>query len=285
MKHSYSPLSFWEHDHSSVSDSQAQEGFGIRTIGGGDNALEASYLYRLRESALRKAISRSLENQARPTHAAHHIFELGCGSGYWVPRLSHFFQKPIRYHGADISKTAISRLQSKYHQCDFSHLDGTTEAWDPILSVAPFSFVFAIDVLYHITDDTIWGTSLQHLMKIVEPGGHFIFSDYGYAEPRSSPSRSHVKHRPMQEYFDQLDAGGFEFVSLHPQFFFFNRIKYGSLRDHGALIWAIWKVADRSRVALGLLYLLETMMIPLLRPLDPRSKSRVFVFKKTPPSQ
>jgi SAM-dependent methyltransferase len=276
---SYNPKHFWEQTHSEVPTERAGKGEGIRSVGGGSCVTEALYLYRLRTIAMRRAVSAAQKNGMR--NDAVRALEFGCGSGYWLQALPSLLgTTDFTYTGADISETAIARLEKNYPRQSFVCLHDPAIGWQKIATRAPFDLTLAIDVLYHITDYNVWRSSLRQLSANTAPGGFLIFSDYGYTEPKANPSSTHVKHRSAQEYLDELENNALDVLAVVPKFYFFNRIKYGPWRDHGIALAAVWRLADKYRFAMHMLYLADCLLPRLTRPMNPRCKTRFFVCRK-----
>ncbi len=278
----YQPQSFWERSHSQVKEEDMGLGEGIRHVGGGTSILEAKYLYKLRLRALQRVIGKLIPQIAasRPADPLK-IFEFGCGSGFWIQHFSNILSPiEIKYFGSDISKTAVARLQYRHPDFFFACMENAQIGWERIFEKAPFDISLAIDVLYHITEDRIWRESLGNIAKSTKLGGFFIFNDLGYSQANPCPSKSHVKHRPLQTYLDELEAGGFEVIHIEPVFFLFDRIKYGPFRDHSKPMAALWRLADRFPFFLRMLFLIDCGVTQLLRPLDARCKNRFFLCKK-----
>jgi hypothetical protein len=159
-------------------------------------------------------------------------------------------------------------------------MENPDAAWSALSDRKIFDISLAIDVLYHITDDHIWRTTLGKISQLTNPGGFFIFNDLGYSQPSPNPSKSHVRHRPLQTYLDELESGGFEVIHIEPVFYFFNRIKYGPFRDHSKIMAAMMMLADHLPFFMHLLFLLDRVIPRFLRPLDKRCKNRFFLCKK-----
>ena len=275
----YQPSRFWERTHAAVENENVLDGFGIRSVGGGASADEARYLYKLRRRALGLALRKA--KVPRSNNSSVNVFEFGCGSGYWLTQLPALLgHANFSYTGVDISPTAIRRLQSRYPGASFVCLDGDTKAWRQIESAGPFDLALAIDVLYHITDDTIWRDALRKLVQLTSPDGCFVFSDYGFAQLQEHATKRHVKHRPLQMYLDELDQLDMSVVTVMPKFYFFNRIKYGPWKDHSRLVSAIWRIADRCPAVMHLLYTLDSQIIRVVGPMNPRCKARFFVCRR-----
>ena len=122
----YRPSKFWENTHAVVNDELVHEGRGIRSVGGGASAIEADYLYRLRRQAFQSALQTARSDVSPCGNLK--IFEFGCGSGYWLTQLPELLGHAcFSYTGADISPTAIRRLQSNYPDSTFVCLDDINE--------------------------------------------------------------------------------------------------------------------------------------------------------------
>lgn len=277
----YKPVSFWESAHYQVPENEARQGEGIRHVGGGSSVREAKYLYALRKLALRRVFKRLTPQISHDESSYLQIFEYGCGSGYWIPRLKEFLTPfQIQYSGVDISQTAVSRLQKRHSEFFFACMENPSAAWCSLSERKPFDISLAIDVLYHITDDNIWRSTVKKILELTKPGGYFIFNDLGFSQPSPNPSKSHVRHRSLQTYLDELESGGFEVVCIEPIFYLFNRIKYGPFRDHSKPIAAMWMLADHIPIFMHLLFYLDRIVPKFLRPMDRRCKNRFFLCRK-----
>lgn len=277
----YKPESFWESAHHQVPEQDAGLGEGIRNVGGGASVREAKYLYALRELALERVFKRFTSQISYNEFRCLQIFEYGCGSGYWIPRLKKILNPfQLEYSGVDISQTAVSRLQKRHPEFFFTCMENPDLGWLAISERKHFNISLAIDVLYHITDDNIWRATLKKISELTKPGGYFIFNDLGFSQPSPNPSKSHVRHRSLQIYLDELEAGGFEVVYIEPIFFLFNRIKYGPFRDHSKPMAALWMLADHMPILMHMLFYLDQIVPKFLCPMDERCKNRFFLCRK-----
>jgi len=275
----YQPSRFWERTHAAVENQNVIDGFAIRSAGGGASGDEARYLYKLRRRALGLALRKA--KAPRSNNSSVNVFEFGCGSGYWLTQLPTLLGcVGFSYTGADISPTAIRRLQAHYLNSAFVCIADNGQAWAQVESGAPFNLTLAIDVLYRITDDAVWRDTLRRLVQLTSPEGFFIFSVYGFAQVQEHAKKRHVKHRPLQMCLDELDQFDMSVVAVMPKFYFFNRIKYGSWKHHSRLVSAIWSIADRCPVVMHLLYMLDSQIIRVVRPMNPRCKARFFVCRR-----
>jgi hypothetical protein len=269
----YKPTDFWETSHSTVPSSEIDRGVGVRHVGGGQSNLEAEALYRLR----RLNAGRVLRKCKLPPNPK--IFELGSGGGYWVD----FFRRlePKLFVGSDLSKTAVQRLLELYPDCEFVTMTPPEEAWSRIQSRGPYDLTLAIDVLYHVTDDKIWEYSLNQLCTNTAVSGLLLIADYFYEQPADQPSKTHVKHRKMQDYLDLLDKHDFRVEKIQPIFYFLNRIVDGPWRDHSKLMSPILRFLTARSIGLEFVRSLDAVLTAYLRPMNPRSKTRFLLARRT----
>jgi hypothetical protein len=269
----YKPTQFWEESHSAVAAQDVNLGSGVRYVGGGQSALEAQALYRLRNLNAR----RILQASKLPPRAK--IFELGSGGGYWVA----FFQafNPSVYVGSDLSTTAVERLSTIYPGHEFVQLVPADEGWSQIRGFGPYDLTLAIDVLYHITDDIAWTQSLERLCTNTIAGGLLLITDYFYEQPTDQPTKVHVKHRKMQEYLDVLAKYEFHVEAIQPMFYFLNRIISGPWRDHSRLLSPVLRTLSASSLGLKALGAVDAIATAVLRPMHPRCKMRFLLARRS----
>ena len=268
----YKASDFWERSHSSVSSSDVELGSGVRHVGGGQSNPEAEALYCLRQINASRVL-RKCRLPANPR-----IFELGSGGGFWVEFFRQF--DPSLFLGSDLSVTAVDRLQSLYPDCSFISMNEASAGWEQIGQRGPYDLCLAIDVLYHIVDDASWRMALSNLCKNCKPSGFLLLADYFYEQPRESPSTSHVKWRSIQAYLDVLDEYGFQVIHIQPIFYFLNRTVSGPWKDHTGLTAVFLKHMISSKLGLGVLTGLDSVITKFARPMSPKSKARFLLAKK-----
>jgi SAM-dependent methyltransferase len=268
----YKPGDFWEKSHSSISSADVELGSGIQYVGGGQSNPEAKTLYCLRRINARRVLRKC----ALPTNPK--IFELGSGGGFWVEFFRQF--SPSLFLGSDLSATAVDRLQSLYPNYSFISMADASSGWEQIKQRGPYDLCLAIDVLYHIVDDASWRNALSKLCENCKPEGSLLLADYFYEQPRDSPSASHVKWRPIQAYLDVLDEYGFQVAHIQPIFYFLNRIVNGPWKDHTGLTAVFLKHMISSKLGLGVLSGLDSVITKFARPMSPKSKTRFLLAKR-----
>lgn len=268
----YKPNEFWEKSHSHVSPDDVNFGFGIHHVSGGQSNFEAETLYRLR----RLNANRVLRKATLPANPK--ILEIGSGGGYWV----EFFQRflPKVFVGSDLSDTAVERLSALYPSYEFVAMTSPEEAWSRIRQRGPYDLVFAIDVLYHITDEEVWKSTLHNLCANTAASGQILMADYFYEQPTDNPSAVHVKFRTMQTYLDILDQHGFVTEAVQPIFYFMNRTVSGPWRDHNRLLSPALRFLSSNRLGLRFLGSIDAILTAFLRPMNSRSKTRFLLARK-----
>jgi len=83
-----------------------------------------------------------------------------------------------------------------------------------------FSCCSAASVLYHIVEDELLQNALKEIYRVLEPGGHFIFSDNFIHS--SSINITHQKCRTLEDYEKLIKEAGFEIISRQPNYVLFN---------------------------------------------------------------
>lgn len=111
------------------------------------------------------------------------VLDWGCGSGrthFWLGRYDGW---RAHYHGCDVDPAAVAWLREK--GVDHVEVSGVT----PPLPYgdAQFAGLFAFSVLTHIPAEAheAW---YDEFARVVAPGGRIVFSVYGAAQARRSPT-------------------------------------------------------------------------------------------------
>jgi SAM-dependent methyltransferase len=80
-----------------------------------------------------------------------------------------------------------------------------------------FDVVSAVDVLYHLMDETSYRQALHNVYRALRPGGVFIFSDL-YSDAGAVASAHHTVHRPWPYAERCLTEAGFLVERRRPQY-------------------------------------------------------------------
>lgn len=100
-----------------------------------------------------------------------HLLDAGCGKGWFSRELAGFGHQ---VDGVDASESAIAycREQAGGPRFHRSSLAGWRSPWF-------YDVVVAVDVLFHILDDTEWAASVRNLASLVQLSGRLVVSDWG----------------------------------------------------------------------------------------------------------
>jgi hypothetical protein len=121
-----------------------------------------------------------------------------------------------RLSGIDISENATQALKQRFPEYSFAKRDlaepGLVQA-----TGAGFELVTAVDMLYHIVNDTHFRAALGNLAAACRPGGFLAIHDF-FMHHREMDF-GYIKLRTLKDYRAALDKAGFEIVSRTPTFF------------------------------------------------------------------
>jgi SAM-dependent methyltransferase len=153
------------------------------------------WLYRAKARALRRALA----GLTPPVRA----LDVGSGTGWVVERL---LATGAAVEGSDIAQPALRDLRERYPEVTFFHLAIGAE---PVPRPdAAYDVVTAMDVLYHVTDDSEWRTAVAELARVLRPGGRLVVTDgFGAGDRQPAP---HVRFRSMGRWLDGAESSGLE---------------------------------------------------------------------------
>lgn len=164
--------------------------------------------YRLRRQALRRLLRRHAE-----LHGAV-LLEAAVGVGAYAPVWRELGVRS--WHGVDISQDAVRVCRERFPYGAFEVQDITESAWaDKLAEAGGYDLVTAIDVLYHLVDDALFGVALNNLRQCLRPGGSLIVSDV--FQPCDQRIAAHVKRRSLESYQEIL-GGSMRFADREPVF-------------------------------------------------------------------
>jgi 2-polyprenyl-3-methyl-5-hydroxy-6-metoxy-1,4-benzoquinol methylase len=150
-----------------------------------------------------------------------------------------------RWTGLDISASAIQHVAKRYpahefHVCDLSG----GNAFEKVLQCRQFGLVTAIDVLYHIMEETSFEKALSNLAERVRGDGYLLVTDIFCSVNRLVAP--HVKRRPMATYEQILRRYGFDLIDREPIFSFLGEcIPRASRRLLDLALLAMWRTTSK----------------------------------------
>ena len=151
--------------------------------------------------------------------------------------------------GVDLSEQAWANAQKRFPDYDLHRGDLTDP--ETYRGRGIFDLVTAIDVLYHITDDTKWRTALRELAGLVDQGGRLVVTD---KFPRGEVHQRfpHVRRRPLSMWREVAEAEGLALQAITPVFVLMDDpITVGEHPWLGRLAMLQWRVVIRTLRALG----------------------------------
>jgi SAM-dependent methyltransferase len=207
MSGGYQPAKYWSER---LADQYDLRGTGHLSYSRGYN----QWLYR----AKRRALKRALEG-VEPGATA---LDLGSGTG-WVVR--ELLAAGLKVEGCDIAELAVDRLRERFPGATFFQ---ATLGRDPLpREDATYDLVTALDVMYHVTDDSAWGAALSEAARVLRPGGFLVASDGLGAEDRM-PS-DHVRFRSLGRWSEAAAAAGLRRERVDPYFRWLSRDRHEGL--------------------------------------------------------
>src|SRR5207244_3027728 len=173
----------------------------------GLNSAMNQQLYRIWARNLRRFLKRNGVQRIGPT-----AFEVGAGTGYWLPLWRELGAG--RIDGCDLVPSAVDDLNSRFGPSGgFIVLD----LGDEKVGLDCYDFVACMDVLLHITDDAKFDRALANLARLVAPGGRLLMKEpillrEGFERPYNPELSSRA--RPLSRYRAGLEAQGLKLEAI-----------------------------------------------------------------------
>jgi SAM-dependent methyltransferase len=199
----YEPDRFW--------NERLNKDFSLAGVGHASVGLQFNrWAYRLRRAVLLRALRRVGIGIAGKA-----ILELGFGTGFYLDLWRSLAAAQVT--AFDITDVAVTAARARFPaNWRFERAD----IGQP-LPVAPASFdlVTALDVLFHLVEDSAWNGALDNLAGALKPGGFALIFDKCQSQ---ESARGHVRRRTLDAYVEALKARGLEVVHVSPLFVFMN---------------------------------------------------------------
>jgi SAM-dependent methyltransferase len=200
----YSATDYW---------SELHERDDLSTVGqsGLPPAINA-WLYRILARNLRSFVRR----QRLVTPPPDRIFEVGSGTGEWIPFWRA--QGVARIDGCDLVPIAVDRLNARYGSTGRFQVAEIGRPGPTDLPIdRRYPLVTIMNVLLHVTDDDRFERALHQVAELVEPGGALllvepILRDPTFSRPFDPAMTSRA--RPLDAYAAPLQAAGLDLVAL-----------------------------------------------------------------------
>ena len=243
----YVPERFWEERYSQFDLSRS----GHRDLPEPYNR----WLYRRKRAVLRRELARA-GFDARGKR----IVELGIGTGAYMGMWQALQVRSVT--GLDISRAASAFAQAKYPQLKVLCRDVT----EPGLAAdvgTDADLVAALDVLYHVVDDSSLTELLRNVRAVLRPGGMLAFHDQFLHRP--TEDHGYIRWRSLDDWHGALATAGFSVVSRTPIFFSMLQANDCATRSAAARLDSIWATIHPwiwrlPRVAGAALYAIDTLL-------------------------
>ena len=183
------------------------QGVGFRRLGRAFNA----WAYRLRAEVFRDVVAAHV-----PDLASRDVLDVGSGTGFYIDLWQRLGVRSVT--GLDLTDAAVGRLRASFPDVPFRRGDISDDAGG--LPPASFDVVSAMDVLFHIVDDSRFAAALKNVHDLLRPGGVFLWSD-AYLHHREI-RREHVVWRRLPDIERMLADAGLDVVRRTPMFVLMN---------------------------------------------------------------
>jgi SAM-dependent methyltransferase len=200
-KKAYDPVAYWDARYSTIDLTRS-----------GHIDLPERYnewLYRRKKERLMQGLAAA---GFEPRGAS--VLDIAAGTGVYVDAWRAAGVE--RLVGIDISSAATQALKRRFPAWAF-HVRDLAQPGLAGVTGRGFDLVTAIDMLYHVVDDTAFPVALANIAEVVAPGGLFAIHDtFMHHGERDF---GYIKLRTLDRYAEALDAAGFEILSRTPTFF------------------------------------------------------------------
>lgn len=260
----FDPTAYWEER---LLKNPGITGVGYTALGRCYN----HWLYKIRRRVFLR-LGRTLKSDWRATR----VLDIGSGTGFYFQLWKEMGVGFLE--GSDLTEIALSRLREKFPGDTFQQLDIGGKVSQP--EIECFDVVSALDVFFHIVDDSRYARAFKNVHNILRPGGYFIFSDLFL---HGTTQRGvHVVSRSLREVEELLQTTGFAIVRRVPMFVLMNQPLDTDSQVH-AFLWRAFVYTVRQSEVLGYafgagLYPLELL---LTRILNESPTTEILVCRKT----
>ncbi|MBF8188502.1 methyltransferase domain-containing protein [Nonomuraea sp. K274] len=241
---------FWE---DRLRDDWTVSGVGYKTLGRAFNL----WMYRVRSEVFnREAATLALDP------ATARVLDVGSGTGFYV---RHWQLRGINsVVGCDLTQAAVDRLRERFPSVTFHRLDIAEPG--EVLEPESFEAVSAMDMLFHITDDTRYKAALRSIQQALKPGGYFVLSENFLHRPEQRGD--HQANHTLPWIAAALEEAGFEVMRRVPMLVLMNaQVDANPVwrKLWGGLLRAVTLTEQTGGVAGALLFPLERRLVRWLR--------------------
>ncbi|MEV0616417.1 class I SAM-dependent methyltransferase [Nonomuraea sp. NPDC050404] len=241
---------FWE---DRLQADWTESGVGYKALGRAFNI----WMYRVRAEVFAREAATVPVNlpEAR-------VLDIGSGTGFYVRGWQRLGVKSLV--GCDLTAAAVERLRGRFPEVEFHELD-IAEPGDT-LEPGSFDVVSAMDMLFHITDDTRYRAALHSVGQALRPGGIFVLSENFVQRPEQRGD--HQVNHTLPWINKALDDAGFDVMRRMPMLVLMNaQVDANPIwrKLWGGFLRAVTLNEKTGGLAGSLLYPLERRLVRLLR--------------------
>ncbi len=194
---------FWERR---LDADWTESGVGYRALGRAFN----TWMYRVRRAVFDREVAR-LDLGPEPR-----VLDIGSGTGFYIKCWQEVGVG--RIVGCDLTDAAVGRLRRRFPELDFVRVNAAdvASAFEP----QSFDAVSCMDVLFHITDDTLYTRAVGGIADVLRPGGFFVLSENFVHRGEQRGARQ--VNRTASAIHEILAGAGFEVVRREPMLVLMN---------------------------------------------------------------
>lgn len=184
------------------------------------------------------------------------VLDIGSGTGFWIDAWQALGVHSVT--GSDLTQVAVDHLQQSHPRHRFTRLDISGPLDFQSLG-GPYDVVSAFDVLFHITSDAKFFSSIINIHRLLSDRGYFVFSD-NFVHGKEVRG-NHQVSRTLAEISEAVTKAGFRILRRIPVFVLMN----APVDTRGTWPFKLWRLAMlpvRAAPLLGSLY------GPVLYPLE-----------------
>lgn len=208
------PVSLLEHDQVVEYWDSRHQDLGTLLSGG-----DVTYDHAANEAFYAIRLGRLLDiiEPVSPPQARRRLLDAGCGKGWFSHALARC---GYRVDGIDSSTHGIAEATEQA-------ISGETFAVSTLHEWAPpyqYDAVVSVDVLFHLTDDEVWASSVRNLASLTKATGLLVIADHEH--PDKVVHGSYQVTRGSDLYRQVLEPLGMEYHGFSPYRFRSNKVGF-----------------------------------------------------------
>lgn len=264
--HTFNPDDFWQNRLTKV---EGLEGVGYTKLGKPFNI----WGYKVRQQAFYNII-----NPLKYNFNNAEVLDIGSGTGFYIAIWNALHAKKVT--GIDITEVAVENLKTKFPEHHFMQLDIGDDLGKIKSTLGNKDFISAMDVLFHIVDDTRFNRAVHNIASLLKPGGYFVYSD-NFLNSETIRTKHQVSHS-KKYLMDLFEEAGLELVDHKP----FMILSNYPIDSKNKILHAYWYLLENSTALLkplghlygALLYPIEKFLLKKVK--DSPSSEIVLLRKK-----